>query len=128
MGQPFVYVGINKIKKGKLDAFKKFWPEHVELCKTTEPRLIVFHAFLNEQGSKVAIVQVHPDNSSMQTHMQVISQALGHAGEWLEGTESENVYGLPYEGMIESWKEYGADEINVFPNHVGGFTRSNASE
>jgi len=128
MSQPFVYVGVVKIKPGKVEEFKKLWPEHVQLCETNEPRLIAFHAFLDEEAGKAAIVQVHPDSESMKFHMQVIAEHVGGMSDWLEGTESENVYGQPYEGMIESWKEWfpGAT-YNVFTKHEGGFTRTNAA-
>src|SRR2546426_4230433 len=106
MGQPFVYVGTHRIKKGKLDLFKKVWPAHVELCETNEPRLIAFHAFLDEEGSRVAIVQIHPDNESMKFHMKVITEHMEGINEWLESVESEQVFGLPYEGMIEEWKQW----------------------
>src|SRR5439155_11294525 len=109
MSQPFVYVGTIKIKKGKLEEFKKTWPEHVALCETNEPRLIAFHAFLNEEGTEVAIVQVHADSESMKFHMQVISEHFEWSTDWLEATVSDQVFGEPYKGMIESWKEYWPD-------------------
>ena len=128
MSQPFIYVGTHKIKKGKLEEFKKMWPGHVELCETNEPRLIAFHAFLDEEGSKVAIVQVHPDSASMEWHMEVISKHLEGATAWLESTESELIYGQPYEGMVELFQEYSpGTPITVLPVHEGGFTRTNAA-
>lgn len=128
MSQPFMYVGTHKIREGKLEAFRKMWPEHVELVETNEPRLIAFHAFLDEEGRKVAIVQVHPDAASMEFHMQVISEHLGGIGEWLEETESELIYGQPYEGMVEEFRAYAPRApIIVLPVHEGGFTRTNAT-
>jgi quinol monooxygenase YgiN len=128
MGQPFVYIGTHKIKAGKLEEFQKMWPGHVELVETNEPRLIAFHAFVDEEGNKVAIVQVHPDSASMRTHMQVISEALESVSEWLEETESELIYGEPYEGMVELFQQYSpGTPISVFPVHEGGFTRTNAA-
>jgi len=128
MSQPFVYIGTHTIKEGKLEEFKKMWPEHVELVETNEPRLIAFHAFLDEAGSRVAIVQVHPDAESMRFHMQVISEHLASATGWLESTESELIYGEPYEGMVELFRSYAPDTpILVLPAHEGGFTRTNAA-
>jgi hypothetical protein len=128
MGQPFVYIGTHTIKEGMIEAFKKMWPEHVELVETNEPRLIAFHAYLDADGTKVAIVQVHPDAASMEFHMQVISKHLASATEWLEATESELVYGQPYEGMVELFQQYSpGTPITVLPVHEAGFTRTNAA-
>ncbi|MGH2692906.1 MAG: hypothetical protein ACRDHM_10460 [Actinomycetota bacterium] len=128
MSQPFVYIGTYTIRKGKLEEAKKMLQEHVELVETNEPRLMAFNFYLDEEGSKVAVVQVHPDAASMEFHMQVISKHLANASEWLETVEIEQIYGQPYEGMVESFREYSpGTPITVLPVHLAGFTRTNAA-
>lgn len=128
MSQPLVYIGTHTIKKGKLEEARKMLQELVELVETNEPRLIAFNAYLDEEGTKVAIVQVHPDAASMEFHMQVISKHLADAFDVLESTEREQLYGKPGEGMVESFREYSpGTPIIVLPVHEAGFTRTNAA-
>lgn len=128
MSEPFIYIGMHTIKEGKLEEAKKMLQELVELVETNEPRLISFNVYLDEEGDKVAIVQVHPDAASMEFHMQVISTHLGNAYDVLESTDSEQLYGKPGEGMVESFQKYSPGTlITVLPRHEGGFTRTNAA-
>jgi quinol monooxygenase YgiN len=128
MSEPFIYIGTHTIKRGRLEEAKKMLQELVELVETNEPRLIAFNVYLDEEGDKVAIVQVHPDAASMEFHMQVISTHLANAFDVLESTESEQLYGKPGEGMVESFQEYSpGTPITVFRVHEVGFTRTNAA-
>jgi len=103
--------------------------EHVELVETNEPRLIAFNFYLDEEGSKAAVVQVHPDAASMEFHMQVISKHLENAFDVLEATESDQLYGEPGQGMVESFREYSpGTPIIALPVHEAGFTRTNAAQ
>jgi hypothetical protein len=51
MSEPFIFIGIHSLKEGKLEDFKKYEQELVELVEANEPRLIAFHIFLNQDGT-----------------------------------------------------------------------------
>ena len=40
----------------------------VDLVETNEPRLMAFNVYLDEQGGKISVVQVHPDLDRMEFH------------------------------------------------------------
>jgi hypothetical protein len=71
MSEPFIFIGTHTIREGKLEDFKKQWLELLEVVEAKEPRLIAFNAYVNEDGTELTIVQVHPDADSMGFHMQV---------------------------------------------------------
>ena len=58
MTQPFIYVGTYQIKEGKRDDFARYWRDFVEFVEASEPRLIAFNAYVNEEGDEVAVVGV----------------------------------------------------------------------
>ena len=125
MTGPFIYVGTWAIKPGKLDDARKFLAEHVDYIERNEPRLIAFHMYLDPDGMKGGVVQVHPDAESMDTHMELIAEHLSTAGDWIGGIVHEQAFGTPTESFSEALRGYAAEGIpvTVLPVHEGGFTR-----
>jgi quinol monooxygenase YgiN len=73
----------HRVKDGKLQDFEKSFGELVEAVEANEPRLIAFNGYVNDEGTEVAVVQVHPDAASMELHMQVAREHITHAYEEL---------------------------------------------
>jgi hypothetical protein len=75
------------------DLLKSF-ADLVSVVEANEPRRIAFNGYANEEGTEVAVVQVHPDAASMELHMQVMRQHITDAYEsLLEETTSIQVFG-----------------------------------
>ena len=128
MSSPFVYIGTNKIKEGKIEEARKMLNEIAELVETYEPRVIAFNFFLDEANRTAVCVQLHPDAASMDTHMQVISEHLKTAYDVLEETTSEQLYGPGGERMVDEFRQWAPNAtFTVIPQHLVGFTRSAAS-
>jgi hypothetical protein len=130
MAAPFIYVGHNRLKAGKLEAYQRnFMPELVEVVKSNEPRLLAFNVFANDEGTEIAGVQVHPDADSMLSHMQVMRERITIAyEEYLEATTAIHVYGPPNDAVLEMIKMMATPgvSVSVKPRHLGGFTRLQA--
>ena len=71
MSGPLINVFTYTIKPGKQEEARKRIAELVDFVETNEPRMIAFHAYLDQDGKSLSIVQVHPDSASMEFHMQV---------------------------------------------------------
>jgi hypothetical protein len=39
MAQPFIFIGTYTIKEGKLEDFKRYWPQFVEFIEESEPQV-----------------------------------------------------------------------------------------
>ena len=128
MSQPFIFVGTHKIKEGKLEEFKKHLQELVEVVETNEPRLIAFNLYLDEEGSKLTGVQVHPDAASMEFHLKVVGEHIRGAYDYLEETESIDVFGKPTDALLGMLRQAAppGTPLRVMPIHEAGFTRTNA--
>jgi len=129
MSQPFVYVGTWTIKPGKAEEARKRLAEHADLIEANEPRLIAFHVYFDEEGSTASVVQVHPDSASMEFHMQVISEHLTGAFDYIDTIVSEQYYGAMSESLSATLAAWDAPGVTVtkMPDHEAGFTRSNAA-
>jgi quinol monooxygenase YgiN len=124
---PLIYVGNYSIKPGKLEEARKRLAELVDFVETNEPRLIAFHCFLDEEGSKLAVFQLHPDSASMEFHQQVNAKHFATAFDYLEGRMSDQYYGPISDALgaeLSKWDQPGVEAIRM-PVHEGGFTRTN---
>jgi hypothetical protein len=127
MSGPFVIISTARIKEGKLEEFKRFYLELVDIIKANEPQLIAFHAFLSEDGTEMTGVQVHPNAASMDFHLQVLGDRMRKSFEFIELKHTE-YYGTPSAGLLEVNSKLAAAGVvlSVKPLHIAGFTRSAA--
>lgn len=127
MPEPFIFIGTHRLKEGKLGDFEAAWKELVQVVESKEPQLIAFNAYANEDGTEVAVVQLHPDAASMELHMGVVREHITQAyEELLEETTSIQVFGELSEaarGMMQHLAGSGV-ALSVKPNPLGGFTRA----
>lgn len=72
-----------QIADGKLAEFEKSFADLVNAVEASEPRMLAFNGYANEEGKEVAVVQVHADTDSMELHMQVVARHIEHAYESL---------------------------------------------
>jgi quinol monooxygenase YgiN len=133
MSGPLIFVTTARIKEGKLENFKRFTKELLENVKAKEPQLISFNIFLNEDGTEMTSVQIHPDAASIDFHMKVLGQVLEEdMGEWIERADfleikHIEICGTPSAGLLEADQPFvdsGAFSRSVKPLHVAGFTRA----
>ena len=130
MSGPFIFIATNRLKEGRLEDERRRVPGLCELIEETEPRLIAFNEYANEEGTEVGVVQVHPDAESMEFHMQVVADWAARAyAETLEGTASIQVYGTLSDAVLEMLgRQAGAGvPLTVKRHHLGGFTRARPS-
>jgi quinol monooxygenase YgiN len=132
MPEPFIYVSTWKIKEGKLDDFKRFTGEFVEIIKAKEPQLIAFNVFLNEDGTEMTSIQVHTDAASMDFHLQVVNKVLGEEMlDWIERADfvepkQFEIYGTPSAALLEADRPLVESGVvqSIKPLFIAGFTHS----
>ena len=89
--------------------------------------MIAFNEYVNNDGTEVGVVQVHPDSTSMEFHMETVAEWAAQAyADTLEITSSVQLYGDPSPAVLELLsRQAGAGvAITVKRHHLGGFTRS----
>jgi hypothetical protein len=126
MSGPFIFIATNRLKPGKLDEEKARVPGLVEFVEANEPRLLAFNEYANDEGTEVAVVQVHPDADSMAFHMEVVAERAATAyAETLDSTTGIQVFGTPGNAVVEMLRrQAGAGvPLSIKPHHLGGFMR-----
>ena len=126
MSGPFIFIATNRLRPGKLDDERKRVPGLVDFVEANEPQLIAFNEYVNDEGTEVAVVQIHPDAESMAFHMEVIAERAAAAyAATVDTTTSIQVFGTPSNAVLELLeRQAGAGvPITVKSVHLGGFTR-----
>jgi hypothetical protein len=129
MPGPFIFIATNRLKPGKLEAERLRVPGLVDFIEAHEPRLIAFNEYVNEEGTEVGVVQVHPDTDSFEFHMEAVRERAARAyEETLDGTTSIQVFGTPTDTILDMLKRAAGEGVQytVKPHRLGGFTRSKA--
>jgi hypothetical protein len=126
MTGPFIFIATNRLKQGKLDSEKRRLPDLIDFIQANEPRLIAFNEYANEEGTEVAVVQVHPDADSMVFHMNLIAERAASAyADTIDATTNIQVFGTPSDtvaDMLQRQTGTGAP-LSIKPHFLGGFTR-----
>src|SRR5438309_11934112 len=126
MSGPLIFIATNRLKPGKFDEEKARVPDLAEFIEANEPRLLAFNEYANEEGTEVAVVQIHPDADSMVFHMELIAERAASAyAETIEATTSIQVFGAPTDVVNEMLRQQAGAGVpsHIKPNHRGGFTR-----
>ena len=126
MTEPFIFIATNRLKDGKLDAERRRVPELIGFIEAHEPQLLAFNEYVNEEGTEVGVVQVHPDAASMEFHMDAVQEMASRAyAETIEATTGVQVYGTPTARILEMLRrQAGAGvPVTVRPHRLGGFVR-----
>lgn len=102
MSGPFIFIATNRLKPGKLDEERARVPGLVDFIEANEPRLIAFNEYVNEEGTEVAVVQVHRDADSMALLMEVVAERAATAyAETVDATTNIQVFGTPSNAVVE---------------------------
>lgn len=124
MAEPIVFISRNRIKPGKLDAFRRYFREGSGALEATKPNTVFFRAYLAEDGTAVSFVHVFPDAAAMDLHFEGADERSSGAYEYIEPVGFE-IYGRPSDAVLESMKRQAAEglDLTVRPLDLGGFIR-----
>lgn len=126
MAEPLIFISKWKVKEGKLEDLVRYYKEILEIVEANEPQLIAFHGFLNEDGTEMTSIQIHPDTASQDFHMQVLrdnrDESFSEYAQMLEGI-SFDYYGTPAKGALDMDLE-SETPLSLNPRHIAGFTRA----
>jgi hypothetical protein len=126
MSGPFIFIATNRLKTGKLEAERQRVPGLADFIEANEPRLMAFNEYVNDEGTEVAVVQVHPDTDSFEFHMGVVRERAARAySETLDATTGIQVYGTPTTTILEMLESAAGSGVQytVKSHHLGGFMR-----
>jgi hypothetical protein len=125
--KPLIMVDTWEVHPGRMGELLGAVSELASFVRMVEPRIIAYQAHLNEDGTHMTLVQIHPDSAAAEFHMEVAGSAFPGFARFITLT-SLDIYGEPSDELLEQIRVkaevLGADEGAV---HVhmpeAGFAR-----
>jgi len=126
MSEAIVYVDTSDVREGALEGLKAGIKELVDFVDANEPRLIAYNVYLSDDGTRMTVVNVHPDSASLEYHMELAGPLFRRFVE-LVTLSSVHIYGEPSERVLRQSHEkarlLGRGIVVVESLHAG-FTRA----
>jgi hypothetical protein len=124
---PFIFIATNRIRDGRYGAEQQRVPELARFIEASEPRLIAFNEYVDDDHSEVTVVQVHPDAASLEYHMGIIGDRAREAyAQTLQATTRIQVFGRPTGNILRMLEQQAGSGVplSIYAHHLGGFTRA----
>lgn len=126
MSTPIVYIDRSTIRPGRAADVRHMIEETVRFLDAREPQLLHYGFYVDEDGSRMTVVAVHPDAASVERHMDVGGPMFRRFGELID-LERIEVYGEPSERMLEQLHDkvraLGSGDRVVVDRLHAGFSR-----
>jgi hypothetical protein len=122
VSEDLVVIDSSAVREGKLEELKAAIIDLVGFVESNEPRPLAYNVYLNEGGTRMTVVQVHPDSASMEFHMEVAGPAFPTFADLIE-LSTMDVYGEPSAGLLGQLRQkvqmLGNATVAVHDRHAG---------
>ena len=73
---PVIFIAKYAIQPGEVEAFRQFLDELVNALEASDRSALAVNAYLNEEGTEAAIVQISSDPDSIKHYWRTVHQAI----------------------------------------------------
>lgn len=101
---PLIAIDSSEIREGKIDELKTGLAELVEFVEANEPEPIAYSIYIDEAGSRMTVVQIHPSSESMEVHMKLAGPIFQKFTE-LVVLSRIDFYGTPSDALVEQMRQ-----------------------
>lgn len=100
MSDPIMCIDTSEVLEGKLDQVKTAITDMVAFVEENEPGVITYQVFLDERSTLMTVFQLHPDSSSMESHLEAARPVFA-AFAGLIRLSTIEVYGEPTAHLLD---------------------------
>jgi hypothetical protein len=124
MSGPIVFISNQRIKPGKLEAYKQYYLQVAALTEANKPGTVAHLGYLSEDGAEATIVHLFLDAEAMERHMRGVGKIAEKAAEFME-IVSWQIYGRPSDAVLEGMLKIVGPRVtlSVKPQPIGGYIR-----
>ena len=129
MLDPLVVIDTSDIREGKLEELKSGLAELAEFVEKNEAAPLAYHVYFDEHGTRMTVLQIHPDSASMELHMDVAAP-LFRKFTGLVDLRRVEFYGSPSEAVLDATRrkaELLGNAVVVVNEFHAGFSRFGVS-
>jgi hypothetical protein len=104
VSHPIVVIDSSEIREGRLEELKAALKELVEFVEASEAEPIAYNVYFNEDGTRMTVVQVHPNSASMEFHMKAAGPLFRKFTDLLKLSRVD-FYGRPSDALLEQMRQ-----------------------
>ncbi|MGH3030670.1 MAG: putative quinol monooxygenase [Gaiellaceae bacterium] len=127
---PIVVIDTSEIRDGKVDELKTALTRLVEFVEANEAEPIAYSIYIDEDGDRLTVVQIHPSSASVELHMRLAAPIFQKFTE-LVVLSRVDIYGTPSDALLEQMRQkaelLGNATVVVNELHAG-FARFGTAE
>lgn len=121
MSGAIIYVDTSVVR-GSLKDLRAAVKELVDFVDANEPRLLAYGVYFSADGTRMTVVQVHPDSASLEHHMEIAGPIFRRFVD-LVSLSSLHIYGEPTAQLLQRLQEkarlLGDADVVVSSMHAG---------
>jgi hypothetical protein len=103
MSSPILVVDSSEIREGKLEEVKAGIEDLAAFVEANEAEPLAYNIFFDEAGTRMTVVQIHPDSASLERHLTVAGPVFRKFADLLT-LERIDVYGRASEAALEQMR------------------------
>jgi|GEM_PF-423285 len=124
MSRHVIIIDTSEIREGKLADLKEAMTGLTGFVEAHESEIIAYHVYINGDGTRLTVLQIHPDSASAEFHMKVAGSAFPGFAELIM-MSGIDIYGNPGHELLELLKRkartLGSGNVVVHELHAGFF-------
>jgi hypothetical protein len=101
--EPIIAVDSSEIWEGRIDELRTGLTELVEFVEANETEPIAYRIYIDEDGTRMTVVQIHPSSASMERHMKVAGPIFQKFTD-LVVLSRIDLYGRPSDALVEQMR------------------------
>ena len=125
MSDLIVSIDWSEVHEGKLEDLQVAMKALAEFVDTNERRPLAYEVYFSGDGTRMTVLQIHPDSASMEHHMRVAATGFAKVKDLLS-LSAIDIYGTPSEALLDLMRQkaqlLGGATLAVHDPHAG-FTR-----
>ncbi|MGH3042313.1 MAG: hypothetical protein ACRDNG_11360 [Gaiellaceae bacterium] len=102
--QPIIAVDSSEIREGRIDELKTGLTELVDFVEANEAEPIAYRTYIDEDGKRMTVVQIHPSSASMELHMKLAGPIFQKLTD-LVVLSRIDLYGRPSDVLVEQMRQ-----------------------
>jgi quinol monooxygenase YgiN len=122
MSEPIVVIDRSEIREGKLEELRTAVRELVEFVTSNESLPISYNVYLTPDGTRMTVIQMHPDSASMEFHMRAAASEFPKFADLLDLSAME-IFGKPSDALLQQIRQkaemLGNATVLVHDHHAG---------
>jgi hypothetical protein len=99
-----VVIDSSEIRDGKIEELKTALTKLVEFVEANEAEPIAYSIYIDEDGSRMTVMQIHPSSASMELHMGLAGPIFRKFTE-LVVLSRVDFYGVPSDALLEQMRQ-----------------------